>query len=58
VAQTGSRFWLFVNDIEARIGRVGEQGGRVISAVAPEGPRRIARVADPAGPSWEPGQNA
>jgi predicted enzyme related to lactoylglutathione lyase len=50
VAPTGGPvLWLFVNDIQDSLRRIGDLGGRVLQGVESEGPWLQASVADPAG---------
>lgn len=45
----GPVLWLFVRDIEDTLRRVPDAGGRIVLGTAAEGPRLLAKVADPAG---------
>jgi hypothetical protein len=45
----GPVLWLFVRDVEDTLRRAPDAGGRVVLGTAAEGPRLVAKVADPSG---------
>jgi uncharacterized protein len=45
----GPVLWLFVTDVEDTLRRAPDAGGRIVLGAKVEGPRLVAKVADPAG---------